>query len=68
MQRHYFPRDQRPDLLSRPPRGVHDDEDGWAAALVVDPIAQLDELSRLRRQGLLTEDQLEEQKAKIFRH
>ena len=64
MRQLHVTRHQRPDLLVRPPCDGHEHEQGWAA-LVIDPIAQLNELTELHRRGVLTDDQFEEQKAKI---
>jgi hypothetical protein len=54
-----------PDLLCRPPSGAGPTDRGWAA-LVVDPVAQLRELSDLRRRGLLSPEEYELQKAKVL--
>jgi Short C-terminal domain len=53
------------DLLARPPSGAQELAGGWAAALV-DPVEQLEELADLRRRGLLTPEEFERQKLKVW--
>lgn len=65
MRRSITPRTRRVDLLVRPPCGTREGE-GWAA-LVVDPIEQVEELIDLRDRGLLTDEQYERQMDKVWR-
>jgi hypothetical protein len=58
-RRHQF------DLLARPPCGSRELADG-VAALIVDPVEQLEELADLRRRGLLTSEEFERQKARVW--
>jgi Short C-terminal domain len=53
------------DLLARPPVGSRELE-GGVAALIVDPIEQLEELADLRRRGLLTSEEFERQKTRVW--
>ena len=52
-------------LLARPPVGARELE-GGVAALIVDPIEQLEELADLRSRGLLTSDEFERQKTRVW--
>jgi hypothetical protein len=65
MRRLRTDRRRRTDLLARPPYGAQELTGGWAAALV-DPVEQLEELADLRRRGLLTPDEYERQKLKVW--
>jgi hypothetical protein len=58
-------RRQRDDLLTRPPCGGRELA-GGLAALIVDPIEQLKELAELRRRGLLTTEEFERQKTRVW--
>lgn len=58
-------RRNRGDLLARPPVGSRELE-GGVAALIVDPIEQLEELADLRNRGLLTSEEFERQKTRIW--
>ena len=58
-RRHQF------DLLARPPCGSRELE-GGVAALIVDPVEQLEELADLRRRGLLTSEEFERQKTRVW--
>lgn len=53
------------DLLSRPPLGIDQQHQEWAA-LIVDPVEQLEELADLHGRGLLSRDEFESQKARII--
>ncbi|MGH9251318.1 MAG: SHOCT domain-containing protein [Acidimicrobiales bacterium] len=53
------------DLLARPPVGGRELE-GGVAALIVDPIEQLEELADLRSRGFLTSDEFERQKTRVW--
>ena len=53
------------DLLARPPCGGRELE-GGVAALIVDPIEQLEELADLHSRGLLTSEELERQKTRVW--
>jgi hypothetical protein len=64
MRRLECSRVRRIDLLARPPAAVVA-ADGWAA-LVVDPVEQLRGLADLRRRGLLSGDEYEQQRAKVL--
>ena len=51
-------------VLTRPP--YHEvDRRGWAA-MVVDPVQQLEELADLRDRGLLSPEEFERQKEKVL--
>jgi hypothetical protein len=65
MHRQSHSRRHRTDLLARPPCSPRAAEGGWAA-LLVDPIEQLNALADLLARGLLSPDEFERQKAKIF--
>jgi myo-inositol catabolism protein IolC len=58
-------RTQGIDLLARPPCGASAGQE-WAA-LVVDPVEQVEELVDLRGRGLLTDEQYERQMEKLWR-
>jgi hypothetical protein len=58
-------RRRRTDLLARPPCGSRELE-GGLAALIVDPIEQLEELADLRSRGLLTSEEFERQKTRVW--
>jgi len=58
-RRHHF------DLLPRPPCGGRELE-GGVAALIVDPVEQLQELADLRSRGLLTSEEFERQKTRVW--
>jgi hypothetical protein len=64
MRRFDRSRVRRIDLLARPPAAVVAADD-WAG-LVVDPVEQLRGLADLRRRGLLTGDEYEQQRAKVL--
>lgn len=53
------------DLLVRPAWGGREAE-GGVAALIVDPIEQLEELADLYSRGLLTREEFERQKARVW--
>jgi hypothetical protein len=57
-------RGHRTDLLARPPSGVFDPAAGWAA-LIVDPVAQLEELADLVERDLLSSAEFERLKARV---
>jgi len=59
------PRNERPDLLVRPPSTSRELERGWGL-LVVDPVRQLAELADLHRRGLLTPEEYQQQKDKVL--
>jgi hypothetical protein len=65
VRRHRAPRSDRTDLLSRPPSVAADPNEGWAS-LIVDRVAQLRTLADLLRDGLLSREEFERQKAKVF--
>lgn len=58
-------RDRRHGLLSRPPWTGYEIRDPWGSALV-DPVAQLEELVDLHARGLMSREELDEQKAKVL--
>lgn len=60
-------RNRRPqgDLLARPPCGARELE-GGVAALIVDPVQQLEELADLLSRGLLTNEEFERQKTRVW--
>ena len=58
-------RSYRSDLLSRPPCGVGTYEDS-VRAMIVDPVEQLVELADLLSRGLLSREEFEHHKAKVF--
>jgi putative oligomerization/nucleic acid binding protein len=58
-------RNQLVGVLVRPPCSGSALQ-GWAD-LVIDPIEQIEELADLRHRGLLTAEEFERQKAKVFR-
>jgi hypothetical protein len=51
-------------LLARAPRGAGERRD-WAA-LLIDPVEQLTELADLRARGLLSDDEVRQQMAKVI--
>jgi Short C-terminal domain len=53
------------DLLARPPCGAQHLPRGWAEA-VVDPVDQIEELADLRRRGLLTPEEFEREKLRMW--
>ena len=53
-----------PDVLANPP-GDGPLDDRWAA-LLIDPVAQMAELADLVARGLLSQEDLESQRRKIF--
>jgi hypothetical protein len=57
-------RSQLTGLLSRPPCTGTENRD-WAA-LVVDPVRQIEALAELRDRGLLSPDEFEWQRAKVL--
>jgi hypothetical protein len=65
MRRRRTHRRHESDLLARPPVGSRELERGMAA-FIVDPIQQLEELADLRRRGLLTTEEFERQKTRIW--
>jgi hypothetical protein len=65
MQRERPSRRKRPDLLARPPLGVLSEERGWSS-LIVDPIDQLRRLDDLRARGVLSAEEFDQQKLKVF--
>ncbi|MGH9230759.1 MAG: SHOCT domain-containing protein [Acidimicrobiales bacterium] len=65
MRRLRMDRRRRIDLLARPPCGGRELE-GGVAALIVDPIEQLEEMADLRRRGLLTTEEFERQKDRVW--
>jgi hypothetical protein len=65
MRRRRTHRRHEGDLLARPPVGSRELE-GGAAALIVDPMEQLEELADLRRRGLLTSEEFERQKTRVW--
>jgi hypothetical protein len=65
MRRRRTHRRHEGDLLARPPVGSRELE-GGVAALIVDPIEQLEELADLRRRGLLTSEEFERQKTRVW--
>jgi hypothetical protein len=58
-------RRRQADLLGRPPSGVQDLDDRWAA-LLIDTSAQIDALADLVRRGLLTPAEFDQHKAKVL--
>jgi hypothetical protein len=58
-------RREHPDLLANAPGEGSPPEDRWAA-LLIDPAAQLAELADLVARGLLSQEDLESQRRKIF--
>ena len=58
------PRDEIPDLLTRPPNGTREFVTDWAHALV-DPVRQLQQLADLHNQGLLSHDEYERYKLHV---
>ena len=60
------PRRSRPDLLTRVPSGVVEADRARWAALVVDPVAQLEELDDLVVRGLVSPDEFARLKARII--
>ena len=64
MKRLRTSRNREIDLLSRPPLGT-EHQQGWAA-LIVDPVEQLEELADLHGRGLLSRDEFERHKARIL--
>jgi Short C-terminal domain len=65
MRRRQTNRRHHRDLLARPPCGGRELE-GGVAALIVDPIEQLEELADLRSRGLLTSEEFERQKTRVW--
>jgi Short C-terminal domain len=65
MRRRRTHRRHQGDLLARPPVGSRELE-GGVAALIVDPVEQLEELADLRSRGLLTTEEFERQKTRVW--
>jgi Short C-terminal domain len=65
MRRRRMHRRHEGDLLARPPVGSRELESG-VAGLIVDPIEQVEELADLRRRGLLTSEEFERQKTRVW--
>jgi hypothetical protein len=65
MERFSQSRKDRTDLLVRPPCTAHEIECGWTASFI-DPIEQLEALADLWSRGLLSREEFERQKEKIF--
>jgi hypothetical protein len=65
MRRRRTHRRNQGDLLARPPIGSRELE-GGVPALIVDPIEQLEELADLRSRGLLTSEEFERQKTRVW--
>jgi Short C-terminal domain len=65
MRRRQTHRRHEGDLLARPPVGSRELE-GGVAALIVDPVEQLEELADLRSRGLLTTEEFERQKIRVW--
>ncbi|HEY6417174.1 MAG TPA: SHOCT domain-containing protein [Acidimicrobiales bacterium] len=65
MRRRQTRRRHEGDLLARPPVGGRELE-GGVAALIVDPVEQLEELADLRSRGLLTTEEFERQKTRVW--
>jgi hypothetical protein len=65
MRRRRTNRRRQSDLLARPPCGGREVE-GGVAALIVDPVQQLEELADLRSRGLLTTEEFERQKTRVW--
>jgi Short C-terminal domain len=65
MRRRRTIRRRQGNLLARPPCGGPELE-GGVAALIVDPVQQLEELADLRSRGLLTTEEFERQKARVW--
>ena len=63
MRRVATSRREHPDLLAREPSEV--DEDRWTA-LLIDPVAQVTELADLVARGLVSPEDFERQRGKIF--
>jgi hypothetical protein len=65
MRRRRTHRRHQGDLLARPPCGGRE-LDGGVAALMVDPVDQVQELADLHNRGLLTSEEFERQKARVW--
>jgi Short C-terminal domain len=65
MRRRRTHRRHEGDLLARPPVGGRELE-GGVAGLIVDPVEQLEELADLRSRGLLTTEEFERQKTRVW--
>jgi hypothetical protein len=65
MKRRRVHRRRTSDLLARPPCGSQHLPRGWSEA-VVDPVDQIGELADLRRRGLLTREEFESQKLRMW--
>jgi hypothetical protein len=65
MRRRRTNRRRQGDLLARPPCGARELE-GGVAALIVDPVQQLEELADLLSRGLLTNEEFERQKTRVW--
>ena len=65
MRRRRTNRRSQDDLLARPPVGGRELEGGMAA-LIVDPMEQLEQLADLRSRGLLTSEEFERQKTRVW--
>lgn len=55
-----------PDLMGRDPSGVTEARRGAWASVLVDPVAQIQGLDDLRSRGLLSSEEYERLKARIF--
>jgi hypothetical protein len=65
MRRRRTHRRRQGDLLARPPVGSRELAGGMAA-LIVDPMEQLEELADLRSRGLLSSEEFERQKTRVW--
>ena len=65
MRRLFESRWGRTGLHLRPPSGVGVSEHDWTA-LIVDPVEQVEELARLREQGLLSRAEYEQHRARVL--
>ncbi len=63
MRRVATSRRENPDLLTTEPSGVTDER--WTA-LLIDPVAQVTELADLVARGLVSPEDFERQRGKIF--
>jgi Short C-terminal domain len=52
------------DLLARPPCGFGDLPRGWRG-LIIDPVAQLEELADLVKRGLLSQEEFDRLKHRV---
>jgi hypothetical protein len=65
MDRLSHSRSRSTDLLARPPSTAREIEDGWPSVFL-DPVAQLEGLADLWARGLLSREEFERQKARLF--